>query len=135
MEGEICNREGYGDERMRQEGREKSDNSERKSESNLERRRSQEAGRETEGSKSIKCPAETFRFFIKFPRFLLVYPQVLEALLFLPFISPPRVRFLCFFFFFLLANNYPVLSYFEKLTKTPSCVSRKTGFRINASAW
>jgi len=58
---------------MRQGGGEESDNSERKSENNPERRRSQEPGRETEGSKSIKCPAETFRLFIKFPRFLLVY--------------------------------------------------------------
>lgn len=51
---------GYGGERTRERG----DNSERRSESDLERRR--EAGRQRRsGSKSIKCPAKTFSALYK----------------------------------------------------------------------
>lgn len=91
------------------------------------------------GSKSIKCPAETFRLFIKFPRLLhsvyTLFPSfraVRRALCELSLLFIPS-RVLSF------ANNYRVLAYFRgrrrELLLSAFCRSRALKYGTNTFVW
>lgn len=100
---------GYGGERTREGG----DNSERRSESDLERRR--EAGRQRRsGSKSIKCPAKTFSALYKISAspFIRLHPSLNfmpHSRSFATVFSRLYIRQAIF------SNSYPFLVYFKRV--------------------